>query len=603
MNRSAVGTAADDTTMPVASEPGSVAESTDSWRSVIGGRLLVVAVVAWVWSLTRFDLGEMTDLGLVSVLPTSFFVALAVATVGFLFVNEYQADRRLLVSGYLLLLSAMAHATPALLYGTVRYAWSYRHLGVVDFIQRNGGVASDAEFQQIHHAWPGLFSATATLSDVTGISATAIAIWTPFVFSLVSLSALSIVFRCFVADPRTRSLALWVFVIANWVGQEYFSPQGFAFVLYLALLAIVLPFDRMKRRDSGRFELLVGGDFRPTDAGNIVVSILGVLIVIAIVASHQFTPIIVVVTFGILSGFRLVRSAWVSAAALGAGLVWLIGPALDFLQSDTADPADRLGLPAESPDVVTGTADVSTGQAIVVIADRFLTQAVVALAIVGIVAIWRRPERRVLLALIVSPLVLLVTGDFGEMIFRSYLFALPWLALASAIALTVPIERQSPSARIGLRAMAVTVLLAAFLLAYLGEERSHRFTSEERDLATFVAESAAPNTLLIEGSRNYPGIARNYERFTFVPLSRESDDALALLDADPEDALYRRMTDEGYAAGYVIITRSMRNEQASVPSMPVGLLDRIDAALRSSERFRVVSSNRDGAVFVVVEGS
>ncbi len=585
-------------------DPPALAEvsSVESWRSVIGGRLLVAASVTWLWSLLDVDLRAMTDVGLVSVLPWTFFVALALLIVGFLFVNEYRSHRRLLVAGYLVVLSAMVHATPALLYGNVRYAWSYRHLGVVDFIQRNGGVASDADFQQIHHAWPGLFSATAMLADVTGIAAPTIVIWTPFAFSLVSLLALSIVFRSFVDDPRIWSLALWLFVIANWVGQEYFSPQGFGYVLYLGLLAIVIPFDRKRRSRSGHFELRAGSDFRPTDAGNVVVSILGVLIVIAIVGSHQLTAIVVVVTFGVLSAFRVVRSTWVAVAALGASLVWLAGPALTFVQNDNTDPADRFGLPAETPDVTSaGIGDVSVGHAIVIITDRFLAQAVVVLAVVGIIAVWRRPQSRLLLALSLAPLVLLFTGDVGEAIYRSYLFALPWLALTGAYALRLSVERYSFAVRIGVRSLVVSTLLVAFLLAYLGEERSHHFTQDENDLAGWIYDTAPPDTLLIEGSRNYPGRARNDENFFYLPLSRQSVDSLERLDADPEAVLYEWMTDDSYTASYVILTRSMRNEQQSVPAMSPGLLDRIDHALRSSDRFRVAQSNDDGAVFVVVE--
>ena len=105
----------------------------EKWRSLIGPRLLVAAVIAWLWSLIGVDLRAMTDVGLLSVLPPSFFVALTLLTVGFLFVIEYRAEHRILVGAYLVLFAAMVHATPALLYGTVRYSWSYKHLGVVEF--------------------------------------------------------------------------------------------------------------------------------------------------------------------------------------------------------------------------------------------------------------------------------------------------------------------------------------------------------------------------------------------------------------------------------------------------------------------------------------
>lgn len=579
------------------------ATSIEPWRFLIGPRLLVAALVAWLWSLFGVDLEAMTDVGLLSVLPPSFFLSLALLTVGFLFVLEYGAHRRLLVGGYLVLLSAMAHATPALLYGTVRYSWSYRHIGVVDFIQRNGGVDPNSEFLQIHHGWPGLFSATALLSDVTGISVSTIAIWTPFAFGLVSMLALSIVFRCFVADPRISSLALWMFVIANWVGQEYFSPQGFAFVLYLALLAIVIPFDRIQRGDDQRFEFRDGDDFRPTDAGNVMVSFLGVLLVVAIVASHQFTPFMVVVSFATLAVFRVARSTWVSVAALGATLVWLVGPALTYIRSDAKDTADTFGSRAEGSDTsIIDTAEVSVGRAVVVIADRFLAEAMVVLAIIGIVAIRRRRRGGGLLAaLVVAPIVLVLVADGGEALFRSYLFAVPWIALASAYALTTLVDGRSFPLRLAARSVVITLLLVAFMFAYLGKERSNYFTSEETELASWVYETAPPGTLLVEGSRNYPGSSRHYENFFYVPISGEPDESLLRIEADPEGTLYGWMTDDRFATSYLILTRSMIDDQESVPTMPPDLLERVDAALRASDRFRIVQSNGDGAVFVVDE--
>ena len=33
---------------------------------------------------------------------------------------------------------------------------------------------------------------------------------------------------------------LWIFALSGWVGQDYFSPQGFTYLLYLAFVAILL---------------------------------------------------------------------------------------------------------------------------------------------------------------------------------------------------------------------------------------------------------------------------------------------------------------------------------------------------------------------------
>ena len=46
--------------------------------------------------------------------------------------------RRALLAGHVVALVAILHATPSILYGTLRYAWAYKHVGIVDYIQRHG---------------------------------------------------------------------------------------------------------------------------------------------------------------------------------------------------------------------------------------------------------------------------------------------------------------------------------------------------------------------------------------------------------------------------------------------------------------------------------
>ncbi len=579
--------------------------SVEIWRSRTASRILIAAVVLWLWSLTDVDLRAMTDVGLLSVLPSTFFVALALLTVGFVFTVEHQSHRHLLGGAYLLTLSAMAHATPARLYGTVRYSWSWKHLGIVDFIQRNGGVDPDVQSLQIYHGWPGLFSGTAMVSDLTGVDAQTIAIWTPFALNLVALVALWIVFRTFV-DVRIAWFALWLFVIANWVGQEYFSPQGFTFALYLALLAIVLPLERIPGEHSGPSGLKAGVGVQAVGSRRrLMVSGVAVLIVVTIVSSHQLTPIMVVATMTIVAMFGVGRTGWLAITTTASMVAWVSGPGLTYLSDNVLRAATTLGSPTSiSGAAVLDTADISSGRAIVVVADRFLVEALIVLAIGGLAVLWRRHGGAwLMVSLIAAPGVLLITDFNSEVLLRSYLFAAPWIALCGAIALVTVTDGRSVNVRLATRSAIVAVLLVAFLFAYLGKERTNYFTPDEIALSEWLSETAPPNTLLIEGSRNYPGSFRNYENFFSVPISNEPDSSLDGLSADPEAILYQWMTSNAYDASYIIITRSMKNEQISVPSMPSGLLFDIESALRSSDRFEVVQDNQDGTIWVAVSES
>ena len=41
-------------------------------------------------------------------------------------------------------------------------------------------------------------------------------------------------------DGRAVWAGVWIFFATNWVGQDYFSPQGLVYALYLVVLAILL---------------------------------------------------------------------------------------------------------------------------------------------------------------------------------------------------------------------------------------------------------------------------------------------------------------------------------------------------------------------------
>jgi len=85
----------------------------------------------------------------------------------------------------------------------------------------------------------------------------------------------SVLLSTFVVAPNVLPVVFVdvIDVIASRVDQEYFSPQGVAYVLGLALLAIVIPSDRNGHSRSGHFEHRAGGDIESTDVADVVVSL------------------------------------------------------------------------------------------------------------------------------------------------------------------------------------------------------------------------------------------------------------------------------------------------------------------------------------------
>ena len=198
-----------------------------------------------------------------------------------------------------------------------------------------------------------------------------------------------------------------------------------------------------------------------------------------------------------------------------------------------------------------------------------------------------------------APLALFAFGNYeGELLFRIYLFALPFLAYFAAHAFLAGARRRVlAGAGFGLAALA---LLAGFVVAYYGKDRQFYFSPQEVAASRLVYEHAPRGALVIEGTRGYPGQFRNYERLDYVTLSREPRDSQARVLAHPVGRLSDWIDDPPRPGAYVIITRSQKAEVAELGVMPHGSLDRIERALARSRRFRTLVRNRDAVVFVPV---
>jgi hypothetical protein len=244
---------------------------------------------------------------------------------------------------------------------------------------------------------------------------------------------------------------------------------------------------------------------------------------------------------------------------------------------------------------------MSPGQVWIALASRTLTATVAAAALVGGI-------RRLYLGfrdgpayvLAFAPLPLLVATPYGgEIVFRVYLFALPFLAFFAG-GLFFPTRTAGRTATTKCLASGFGLLLAVgFLLANNGKDRQYRFTAEEIAAAAWLYERAPAGSLLIEGSRNYPAQFMNYEKFTYLPLSRESPEAQREILKDPVNVLASWLGDRKWEAGFVIITTSQKASVDSLGGMPTGSLDEIERALLASPKFKLVHATADATIFTL----
>ena len=169
-------------------------------RFVTSGSALLVACAVALWgsSLIGVDLRRMTDLGLVSILPASFGAAFLLLTVSFCVVVHQKREYVPILLLHIAALIVMIHGTPQMLYDTLRYSWTWKHIGIVDYILRHGGVDPKITTLDVYHNWPGFFALNALITQTAGLqSPLSYAGAAPVFFNLLFLGGLLLIFRTF----------------------------------------------------------------------------------------------------------------------------------------------------------------------------------------------------------------------------------------------------------------------------------------------------------------------------------------------------------------------------------------------------------------------
>ena len=578
---------------------------------------LIVALAVWFACLPLIDAEKVNDFGLIATLPAGIWVAYTLLAATFA-INMLDPHPNGLRAGLTLAgLVAMLHATPALVYGTLRYSWAWKHIGIVDYIQRHGALDPAADFLAAYHNWPALFVSVAWLAGIFGLGPAdlaRIATYFPFLLNLAFLALLPKLFSRLTADIRLIWSATALFIVGNWVGQDYFSPQGIAFLLYLVALTLCLgPLAKSPRQLSahgharGRIERsqqwLNAALPPPTETSRrarIGATILLLAIVLVIVATHQLTPLLLISTLvGLVALNRL--SAAFLAFAVTAEIAWLFYFASPYTAVVLPELLAEFGNTAGSAlGKMADLGQVSPGQFWVSAAARGLTGAIAVLALIG--GLYRLLTYRrdgVAAWLVLAPLPLLVATSYGgEILFRVYFYALPGLCFFAA----APFGTRPTAARTRMASVAFAVLLLvlvpAFVLANNGKDRQYRFTPDEIAVADWLYANAPAGSLLIEGSRSYPSQFRNYENFVYVPISEEDPEVRQGIIDDPAGVLGRWLaqSDQG---GYVILTRSQTASVEDIGIMPAGSFARIEAGLLASPRFILAKASPNALVLTL----
>jgi len=568
--------------------------------------LAPAALVIWFAALQGVRIGEVGDVGLVGALPLSAIVALLALTAGFAL--ALARDRLGVAVVYVVVLVVALYGALVPIEEVSSFNVTWRHTGIAQYLAQVGTVDPDID---AYFNWPGFFAALALATKAAGVrDALAFAAWWPVAMNLLYLPPLAMIARSVGGDARLVPLTLWIFVLSNWVGQDYLSPQALHFGLFLVVLAVVLTWfggsergarPRVARRLRAAIASEPGAVARLPRGGRAAVLLVALAAALAIVPSHQLTPFSLLL---VLVALVALRRTWLRGLPLilaVAIFAWLVFAAVSYLSGNIDELRAQFGqLEQTLASNVGERVGGSAGHALVVRA-RLLAAGLLWIAALAGAAHRLRSGRRTwsLVVLAAAPFGLpLVQPYGGEIVLRVYLFALPAMAaLVASLALAAAGTRPLRSGSV---VFALTLaLLGSFLVTRYGNARIWLFSREEASVVDRVYDVAAPGSILVAPSTALPWQHRRYAELKHRNLSQ--------LEAPPggfgERALARAVLqvvdDKGEGAdGYVITTRSTRAYDALFGRARWGSVVRLERALDASPSFLPIITRRDGRVWM-----
>jgi hypothetical protein len=584
-------------------------------RRAIGGVTLAqlhvfvpVAIVAlWLVSVQQVDPSRMTAVGLVSALPVSVFILLALLLVSFAMSLRREDLRTPVPLLHVLALVVMLYSVTALVEDEPRFAVTYRHAGIVDYIATHHSVNPhlDAYFN-----WPGFFVLGVLFTKVLGAkSVLAYAAWAPLVFNLLAIPPLIVIFRWATNDPRLLWLATWTFFSANWVAQDYLSPQAVAFVLWLAMLAIlfigfgrqpVLAIGTAARNRAGSLVQLLWREATQRDVSAPVPPLLLLIIVgifAAMTTGHQLTPFPALLTVVALTVVARLRRTTLPATMVLLLAGWIGYMTIVYLAGHFHQVFGSISLSANLNQSVSSRVKGSAGHLFVVRARILLTAALWITAGLGFARRLRRGKLDLaLLVVALVPFVLPILQPYGgEILIRVFLFALPAVAFFAAAVFF-------PSRGLGRRLVTTAtlvvlggLLLAGFQFARYGNEHVDAFTRADVNTVAALYRIAPPGATLAAVVDNLPWQYKDYATYRYrtlasMPIWQQS------LNPDPASAIAQFEYQEFTKPTYVVETPSMSIASQTYDGKDAAISGTVRVLSRSGLA-RVVY-NRDGGTIL-----
>jgi hypothetical protein len=572
--------------------------------------LTLGALILWLVSLPKADVNQMSDIGLASILSANAIFALLLLTISWVLALSQRQLNPWLLFFNVVALVFMLYGASALVEEMPRFAVTWRHIGVIDLIQDSGKIDPhiDAYFN-----WPGFFVLNTFMADSAGLhSAVSLGAWVAVFLNLLYFGPLMMIFTAATDNKHIAWLAIWVFYLGNWIGQDYFSPQGFNYFLYLVILAILVKWFKTTSAEEKKL-----ADFRwspvrriqefintwltrpenpnapsnPAQRAGLVLIL--ITIFIAITVSHQLTPYPLLFGATALVLFKRISLRGLPLIFLVVLTVVLCYMASIYMRGHLTNLVEEFG--QVNSGVSSGVSQRVEGSPghIWVVRIRLLTSlAVWGLAFCGAAYRFGRGYGDATWGILaIIPFGLFGVQDYGgEMLLRIYLFNLPFMAFFIAALLTdFPVIH-----RLGLTSLLVIVvcmgLTGGFFLSRYGNEKMDYKTPEEIEGVQYLYDTAPADSLWLAITPNLLWKFQDYDKYHYQVVTDE------FLSHDI-DGIVSLMKSSRYTNAYLLITRSQRVNVKLTYNIPASEWDQFEQSLLQSNEIRLVFSNRDVQIF------
>ena len=545
---------------------------------------LGMSVGLWAVSLRSIDLSRITDVGLISVLPLSFFASLLLLTAAFGLAIASRRNVPLLVL-HLAVQVLMFFGTPSLVEDGPRTASAWRLAGISDYITQHHTLDRGID---VFFNWPGFFILVSFVTRAAGLANSLdLAQWAPLIFNVAYAFPVLIIFRNLALSERQIWIGLWLFFGGNWIGQDYLAPQAFAYFVYLVIVALLLTGFSEGARSS-----LNAAQSGPRSPRMRTATLAFVLLLFALtVPTHQLTPWAIVLSVSALLLARRLPSYGLPIVMVLMIVTWVAfftGPYLAGHFGTVANPVGSLG--SNFSQNVGERIEGSAGHILSVRLRLGFSFALGALAVWGGFRLRHAGASvRTIGALAFAPFLMFGFQNYGgELVFRTYLFSLPFLALAGGAALTPLFSSHFRRDYL----IGTAVLLAVgvgFFASRYGNEKMDFFTKSEVAAVEF-AYTTPRHAQLVVAFDNMPWKFKHYTDYKYIKFGNTQVRRRLVPDIIRD---FEKASDPVY----VILTPRQQAGGELFYGWPSDTLLKFRSALIASGRFRIVFANQDSTVF------